>query len=201
MWQGPSFSRAFRFGAGLVQVDEFVSVEQRAGEGGETVLADQLFSAGPFRGGDGAAEGEQEGLFDLAAEGAATETAGKGGGHVGGEAVVEKAEGLEGRGGDDAARFREGRVRTVEDAEEFGADAAGRFGVDGAAIGFRTEFIQGEVGGDVIDGVFIEAEAGAAGLGVEEAADVEHGIAEGFGLEALGREAPEEAGFGIDAGS
>jgi hypothetical protein len=184
----------------LEDIEELVGVEQGAGEGEEAVLGEELpglVEFGRFR---GAAVGEEEGLADLFAGREMGEAPFEGAGHVDGEAVVEQGEGLQGGGGRDAAGFGQGGVRTVEDGEEFGGDGAGGFGVDGAAVGFRAELVEGEVGGDVIDGVLIEAEAGAAAFGVEDAGDVEEGVADGFGAEALGWEAPEQAGGGIEAG-
>ena len=89
----------------------------------------------------------------------------------------------------------EGDVGEVEVIEDVNDTGAGILMIDSTAIGFGAVGIEREVGADVVLGEFEEAEAGAAhGFELHLTGDGEQGVAEFFGAEAAGREAPEEAG-------
>ena len=125
------------------------------------------------------------------------ETGGETAGDVDGEGVVHEEEGLRGDGGEragGAVRVHDGEVEGIEDGE--GSGAAG-LDVETAAVGAggdRVDFVDHAVarvddfaawddaaGGDIAG----DGDGFAADGGVETAGDGEHGVAEGFGVEAL----------------
>ena len=142
--------------------------------------------------GGGALEGEGVGFCDGVG---GLDASGEGFGHVEREAVIEEGEGLQWGSGVGAFGGGEGDVREVEVIEDIDDTGAGILMIDGAAIGFGAVGVEREVSADVVLGEFVEAEAGAAhGFELHLTGDGEQGVAEFFGAEAAGREAPEEAG-------
>ena len=142
--------------------------------------------------GGGTLKGEGVGFCDGVG---GLDASGEGFGHVEGEAVIEQGEGLQWGGGVGAFGGGEGDVGKIEVIENVDDAGAGVLMIDGAAVGFGAVGIEREVSADVVLGEFVEAEAGAAhGFELHLTGDGEQGVAEFFGAEAAGREAPEEAG-------
>ena len=180
----------------LIYVDELVSVEEDAAEGGKVLGIYEIEGAGEFFGVGRALEGEGEGAADLGGgvgAGIALEAFGEVGGLLQHELVVHEGEGLQGGGGGESCG---GEVRGVGAIE--GGEEALRGGADDEAVDAATPEL-GFVGGDGrVDGSvgFLIVEvlvAGATGGGIEIAADGEDGVAEGFGVEAAGVHVGEEA--------
>lgn len=183
--------------------EEFVAVEEGAAEGGEAVGLNERNGVGEFGGGGGAAEGELVGegdLFGGVGAGFLLHAGGEGFGLFEGEEAVEEVECLDGGGAFDAAGGALAGVGAVEGAEDGLGFAAHFVGVDHAALVF---------GGECFDGIetaeaaalIEEIEAAAVHLRIQTAADGEHGVADGFGFETAGGEAPEVADVGVEKGA
>lgn len=158
---------------------------------------------GEFCGGGGAAEGELVGegdLFGGVGAGLVLDASGEGGGLFEGEDAVEEIEGLDGGGAFDAAGGALSSIGAVEGAEDGFGFAAHFVGVDHAALVVGVEGLDGIEAAEAA-ALIEEIEAAAIHLQIQTTADGEHGVADGFGFEAAGGVAPEEADVGVEKGA
>ncbi len=163
---------------------------------------EEFSGAGQLAGGGGAAEGEAVGAVDAFARGEAgvgEEASCEGTGDAEDVLIVHEVERLGGdvggvAVGDDKAGFGE-----VEQFHGFGDESADDREVDAAFAGE----------GGVAEGIGAAAERGIADggdgrgagrFGVEDAADGEHGVADGLGFQTAWSGAPEERVVGIEVG-
>ena len=103
------------------------------------------------------------------------------------------------RDGTGAARFHLAGIRAIERAENINRLHAYLVGIDHAPPAVGLEGFLGVIIGQST-ALIKKIKAAAAGLQIQFAADLEHGIANGLGLQSAWGKSPEQPGIRIDAG-